>query len=145
MLAKKLDGGRLLLTQGVEGSGQDYGNRSCLRHGGDAILVHIFKMFCRYRAIRSGKPCAMEIGKLLGMKLDRQAQRCCRVKDAGNLGGREGNALAEAIDSVDKALGMGRIQGRNADVVDVGVSPVLVFRGNGVGAEKTGDDAHLPQ
>ncbi len=71
-----------------------------------AFLIQIFEMIGRQRAVGGGELRAAEIGKLLGMQLDGQAERLGLVEDAGDLVRREGDAFAEAVDRVDQAFGM---------------------------------------
>ena len=69
-----------------------------------AGLVGIFEMIGRQRAIFGGKGCAMQVGKLVGMQLDRQAMRLGGIEDQPHLVGRKGDAFAEAIDGIGKAF-----------------------------------------
>ena len=56
------------------------------------------------RAVARGERGAAEIGELLGVQFYGQAMRTGGIEDAGDLGGREGDALAEPIDGVGKLL-----------------------------------------
>ena len=69
-----------------------------------------------------------EIRELLGMELDRQAQPLGGIEDAPDLGGGEGDALAEPVDRVRQALGMGGFQRGDANLVDVAVGMAACAR-----------------
>ena len=77
-----------------------HGDRAGLRHGRRAALVGIFEMIGRQRAVARRKCGAVQVGKLVGMQLHRQAERLGLVEDAGDLLRREGDALAEAVDRI---------------------------------------------
>jgi hypothetical protein len=94
-------------------------------------------MIGRERAV-SPPVCAAEIGQLLGVQLDRQAERPGRSNTRAIWSGCEGDALAEAVDRIDQPFGMGGVERGQADLVDIGVGRPLVFRRHGMGAEETG-------
>jgi hypothetical protein len=99
-------------------------------------------MIGRQGAIACRQLGAAEIGQLLGMQLDRNAERPGAVEDAGNLFRRKGDALAETVDRIDQPFGMRGFKTGDADLVDIGVGAALVFRWHGMGAEIAGPDPH---
>ena len=100
-------------------------------------------MVSRQRAIAGRKRRAAKVGQLLGMQLYRQAKRAGRIEHPRNLFGRKRDPLAEPVHRIDQPFRLGRAQGRNADLVDIGVGAALEFGGHRVGAEIAGDDPHL--
>ena len=109
-----------------------------LRHRGGAGLVGVFEMVGRQRAEARGERRAAEVGELVGMQLDRQAERLRRVEDARDLLGREGDALAEAVDGVGQPFGGDGRQHLVDDQVDIGVLVALGFRRQRMRAEEGG-------
>ena len=79
--AEQLDRRLLRLADEIEGAGQNHRDRPGLRHGPGAGLVGIFEMIGRQRAISSGECGAAQVGKLVGMQLDRQAERPGRIEN----------------------------------------------------------------
>ena len=117
-------GGSLLFAEVIEGTRQQHGDRARGRDGIHALLVEIFDVVDRERAIAGGEFCAAEVGELLGMKLDGQAMRLGGAENLLGLGDREGDALAEGVDRIGKpGLGRGG-QGLLADEADVVGAPV---------------------
>ncbi len=104
--AEQLDRRLLRLADEVEGAGQD-APRPC--------LPRPWRRRRPRRCIRGDRPTsapkrggerrAAEVGKLVGVELDRQAERTRRREHALDLRRREGDALAEAVDGVGKPLG----------------------------------------
>src|SRR5689334_4676375 len=87
------------------------------------------------RVIAGGELGAAQIGKLLGMELDRKPEFPCRGKDLLRLGNRESDAFAKAIDRIGKLrLGDGW-HGLAADEIDIGGMIVAIFGGKSMGAE----------
>ena len=85
------------------------------------------------------------VGQLLGVELDLQAMGGGGGEDALDLGGGEGDVLAEAVDGIGEA-GFG--SGGQDDLADMGDVAVLVageFGRQGMGGEQAGDDADAAQ
>ena len=97
------------------------------------------------RVEAGGEGCAAEVGELLGVEFYRQAKALRDCEHTFDLGGREGDAFAEAVHGIDQALGMGGVQGGDGDFVDIGVGAVFVFGRDGVGGKVAGFDGDLAQ
>ena len=136
---QRCDRRRLLLAQDVERAGKQHRDGSGARHGGDAVLVGIFEMIGRERAMLGGEPGAVQVRELVGMQLDRQRGRPRGGKYARGLLRRERDALAERIDRIRQALTRDR-RDHGADLVDVALLVAVRFRRQRVRTEEAGDD-----
>ena len=142
--AEQGDRRRLRLAQEIEGAGEKHGDGPCFRERCDAVLVEIFEVVGRQRAVARRQPGAAEIGKLLGVKLHRKPMRLRRVEYPGHLLRRKGDPLAESIDGISEpAPGDGR-KLLAADGVDVAVGVTGIFRRHRMGAEEGGFHCHRP-
>ena len=79
---------------------------------------------------------AVQVGKLVGMKLHRQAKSLCLVEHARNLLRREGDALAKTVDRVHQPYCGDRRQHLIGDQIDVGILVALGFRRQCMRAEE---------
>ncbi len=145
MPAQQLDRRRLALAQAVERTRQQHRDRARGRHGLDARLVQIFQVIGGERLELGGQRRPAQIRELLGMQLDRQAQRCGRLEHAPDLGRLEGDGLAKAVDRIDQPRGRRRLQARQADPVQIAVRLALELRRHGMGAQERRLDPDRPQ
>jgi len=76
----------------------------------------VLEVLAGERAELGGERGAAHVAELLGVQLDRQAERTCGFEDAPGLRRREGDALAERIDGIDGALLAGYFRGANVDI-----------------------------
>lgn len=91
-----------------------------------------------------GKGGATEIGELVGVELDRQAELSGRVEHPRHLIGREGDALAEGIDGIREPLVRNRGQDIFHDQRDEGVLVALGLRRQGMGGKTGGAHRRRP-
>ena len=96
------------------------------------------------RAVAGGQRRAVQVRQLVGMQLDRQAQRRGPLEDRAGLRRREADALAERIDRVGQAVGRDRRQHLVDDRADVAVGIAAGFGRQRVGAEEGGADRDRP-
>src|SRR3546814_19187230 len=90
----------------------------------------------------------MEVRKLLGVELDRQAEAPRRLEDAADLRRGKADVLAKAVDRVGQPGGGDGGDHFLADESDIGFRIALKFGRQGVRAEKCGPDVHrtdIPQ
>ena len=74
-------GGCLRLAEEVEGAGQQHRHRAGRRHRRGAVLVGVFEMIGRERAVARGQRGAVQVRELVGVQLHRQAQRACAASN----------------------------------------------------------------
>ncbi len=103
-----------------------------------AVILHVMLT----RTVIGRHRRAVQVGKLLGMQLDRQAKRLGMLEDARHFLDREGDALAEPVDRVDQPFGMALVHAGDDHFVDIAGAVVLEFRRQSVGGEPGGDDMH---
>ena len=142
MSAKELHRRVSRRMQGIERPRQEHRDRPRLGEGANPGLAGVFQMIGRQRAISRGKAGSAEIRELLRVKLHRQPQRAGALEHALDLGGGEGDTLAEAVHRIDEALRMSSLQGRQAYLVEIGVGAAAVLRGDRVGAEEARAHPH---
>eukprot|EP01132_Coremiostelium_polycephalum_P003542 gene3543-4406_t len=143
--AQGFDRRRLFFPQCIEGTGQKHRNRACGGHGSGAVFVEIFKMIGRQCAIGCGKLGTAEIGQLFRMQLDRNAKSFRPVKHTRDLGRREGNTFAKAVDRIDQTFRMGGVETRQHNFADVIIRAAAIFRRHRMGSKIAGADAHGTQ
>ena len=97
------------------------------------------------RAELGGQPRAVEIRQLLRVQLDRQGVGPRGLENPADLGGAEGDALAEAVHGIRRALGRHRRDHVLADEANVAVGIATVFRRNGMGPQEGGADRDRPR
>jgi hypothetical protein len=68
----------------------------------------VLEVVAGQRAVLGGQRGAALVAELLGVQLDRQAERLRRFEHAPRLRRREADALAEGVDRVDQAFGVQR-------------------------------------
>ena len=101
--AQGVDRRQALLAHEIEGAGQQCCDRARCRHRVQAGVAGIFDMVGGERFELCGEAGAAEIGKLVGVELDRQAARSGGSEDALGLFGGEADALAKGIHRVGQA------------------------------------------
>ena len=101
-------------------------------------------MIGRERTELGGERSTPEIGELVGMQLDRQAERLGRSKHARRLCRGERDVFHERIDGIGKAGLRHRRQHLVADAIDVALLVAIGFDRQRMGAEKAGADADGP-
>ncbi|MNL45908.1 N-formimino-L-glutamate deiminase [compost metagenome] len=91
-------------------------------------------MIRRQCAIFCRKRCAMQIGKLVGMQLDRQTVGFCSLKHQPHLISRKSNTFTETVNRIGQAFR--RYGGHHLvdDFVDVTCLVALEFRRQSVSA-----------
>ena len=88
-----LDRRKLFLAQHIEGAREQHRHGSRLRHRSDAGLIGIFEMIGGNGLVARRKRGTVQVGKLVGMQLDRQAVRFRGIENARDLLGRKGDPL----------------------------------------------------
>ena len=116
-MAKCLHRRHLRLAESVEGAGQQGGDRAGGSQRRGIVVRGVLDVVGGEPAMRRHEARAAEMRELLGVKLHRQAELGCPVEDAGNLGGGEGDAFAEAVDGVGETGGLRSLKRRDADLV----------------------------
>jgi hypothetical protein len=145
MPAERGDRRSLRFAQHVVGAGQENRHRPGLGHRGRALLVGVFEMIRRERAVRGGELRPAEIGELVGVELEGKAERLRRREHPRGLLGREGDPLAEGVDRIGEAVARDRRQHLLADEVDIGILVAARFRRERMRAEEGRDDRDRPR
>ena len=102
-------------------------------------------MIGRHRAIPRSQRSAAQVGKLLGMQLNRQAKAAGGLKYAFDLCRRKGDAFAEPVHRIDQPFGMGRVQRGNANLIDIGVGTTHILHGDSMRRQKACPHQNWPQ
>jgi hypothetical protein len=95
------------------------------------------------RAVSCGQRRAVQIGELIGMQADRQAEHLRDIEDARRFLDRESDGLAERVDCVGKPL-LGDRRQHSADRIDISRLVALGFGWQGVRAEESRPHRHRP-
>ncbi len=85
----------------------------------------------------------MQIGQLVGMKLDRNIMRLGRIEDAGDFVGQEGDAFAKTVNRIGQIFSGDSRKHIVDDAVDIGGLVAIHFRWQGMRAEEGGADRHV--
>lgn len=113
--------GHLGFVQRVEGTGQQNSNAARLPHRVGVSGVGVFDMIGAERTIPRSQLRAADVRQLLGVQLHRKAQRAGRIEHARHLARVKGDAFAEPVHRIDQPFGMGGVQGRDADLINIAV------------------------
>ena len=132
---------QFFFAQEVECAGQQYRHGAGLLHRDDVGFLQVFQMVDRECAMACRQLRGAQVGQLLGMNLDRQAEPGGGVEYAFGLRDREADVFAEDVDRIDQALCMQCRQHLLAYQRDVVVGAAVVFRRQRVRAEKSRDHA----
>jgi hypothetical protein len=132
---------QLGVAQEVVGARQQHGHRAGRGQGLHAGVVQVLQVVAAQGLVAAGQGGAAAVAQLLGMQLDRQAQRAGAAEQAVDLGGAEGDVLAEAVHRIDQALGLPAGQ-PVAQGLDVVVGPAGELGRQGVGAQRGGAHRH---
>ncbi len=100
VFAEQRDRRCLRLPQCVERAGQHHRDGAGSGQGDDAVLIGEFEVIRRQRAVLGREPRAMQVGKLVGMQLDRQSECLRGGKHPRRLRRRKRDAFAECIDGI---------------------------------------------
>ncbi len=141
--AERLDRRRVRLADEVEGAGKHHRDRASFRHRANARLAGVFEVVGGERAVSRRQRSPAEIGKLVGVELDREPALPRGVEHSRDLLRREGDTLAEGIDRVREPLLRDRGQHLLRHLRDVALLVAPRLRRQRVRAEEGRRDADV--